>query len=217
MAGKKRVITLDYAGAIECFEKALEVNPRSGAAHFELACLYEDKETDPAAAIYHYQSYLKLHPEAGNAAVVKQRITACKQELARDVSLGPLTERQQKEFEQMAGETKKQLAEIQRLTEELDKWKAYAARLAGSTNPVPGSARQVAALTGSTPLVHSGPTASRTETPATATKTHIVKAGENATVIAKKYGLKVDVLLAANPRVDSRRLKVGQSLVIPSP
>ncbi len=217
MAGKKRVITLDYAGAVECFDKALEVNPRSGAAHFELACLYEDKEVDPAAAIYHYQSYLKLRPDAGNAAVVKQRIEACKQELARNVSLGPLTERQQKEFEKMAEENKQQSAEIQRLNEELDKWKAYAARLAGATNPIVGGSRTITPGSGGASLGHTGAVSPRAETPVAATKTHTVKAGENATVIAKKYGLKVEVLLAANPRVDSRRLKIGQTLVIPSP
>ncbi len=219
MAGKKRVITLDFAGAIDCFEKALEVNPHSGAAHFELACLYEDKEPDPAAAIYHYQSYLRLRPEAGNARVVKQRIDACKQELARDVSLGPLTDRQQKEFEKMAEEGKKQLAEIQRLTEELDKWKAYAAGLAGSNSAARLSPRPVVPVNGGSSQLRTGSLSRPTEPPtaATTTKTHIVKAGENATVIAKKYGLKVEVLLAANPRVDSRRLKIGQSLVIPSP
>src|SRR5436305_6652608 len=59
MAGKSRVSTLDFPGAVESFEKALEVNPRSAAAHFELACLFEEREGDPATAIYHYQRYLK--------------------------------------------------------------------------------------------------------------------------------------------------------------
>src|SRR6185369_16032272 len=62
MAGKSRVNTLDTEGAIECFEKALQVNPRSAAAHFELACLFDQNQrtADPAAAIYHYTAYLKL-------------------------------------------------------------------------------------------------------------------------------------------------------------
>src|SRR5271169_5437105 len=59
LAGKSRISSMDYKGAIEAFEKALEVNPQSAAAHFELAWLYELKESDPAAAIYHYDKYLK--------------------------------------------------------------------------------------------------------------------------------------------------------------
>jgi LysM repeat protein len=36
-------------------------------------------------------------------------------------------------------------------------------------------------------------------------------------VIARKYGVKVDALMAANPKLDPRRLQVGQALIIPPP
>src|SRR5260370_35398011 len=75
LAGKSRVSTLDYKGAAECFEKALDVNPHSASAHFELACLFDQKEMDPAAAIYHYEHFLNLRPKAGNADLARQRIT----------------------------------------------------------------------------------------------------------------------------------------------
>src|SRR6188474_2765693 len=57
LEGKSRVNALDYKGAIESFEKALDVNPRSASAHFELGWLLDEKEPDPAAAIYHYQHF----------------------------------------------------------------------------------------------------------------------------------------------------------------
>src|SRR5258706_119260 len=66
-AGRARVNAMDYTGAIEAFEKALEVNPHSGAAHFELGWLFADKDPNPAAAIYHYEQYLRLRPDAENA------------------------------------------------------------------------------------------------------------------------------------------------------
>jgi LysM repeat protein len=47
-------------------------------------------------------------------------------------------------------------------------------------------------------------------------RTHTVKAGETPTVIARKYGVKVDALMAANPRLEPRHLKVGQTLNIPA-
>ncbi len=71
---------MDYAGAIESFEKALEVNPRSGAAHFELGWLFKDKDPNPAAAIYHYEQYLKLRPKADNAETIRQHIFGLKQD-----------------------------------------------------------------------------------------------------------------------------------------
>src|SRR5438876_198878 len=118
LAGKSRVSTMDYSGAIECFEKALEVNPQSASAHFELACLFDQKESDPAEAIHHYNSYLKLRPRAENSDLVKQHILTCKQELARTVSLGPVTEKVQRELEQLTEENKRLTEENKRLHED---------------------------------------------------------------------------------------------------
>ena len=83
--GKAHVNSMDYEGAIDEFKKALKVNPESASAHYELGWLYEQKVPDPAAAIYHYQSYLQLRPAADNAELIKQRITSCKQDLAKTV------------------------------------------------------------------------------------------------------------------------------------
>ena len=41
---------------------------------------------------------------------------------------------------------------------------------------------------------------------------YTIKAGDNFSVIAKRYGLKVSSILAANPGVDSSRLKIGQKI-----
>src|SRR5258708_25051656 len=134
LAGKNRISTLDYKGAIDCFEKALQVNPQSASAHFELAWIYDQKEIDAGAAIYHYQHYLKLRPAAGNADLARQRITVCKQALAETVSLGPVTEKMQRQFELGAEENKRLNEEIKRLKEDLEKWSGYAARLQTFTN-----------------------------------------------------------------------------------
>ena len=54
---KRALTTMDYKGAIDEFEKAVEANPRNASAHLELGLLYERQDLDPypAAAIYHYQ------------------------------------------------------------------------------------------------------------------------------------------------------------------
>ncbi len=48
-----------------------------------------------------------------------------------------------------------------------------------------------------------------------APRTHTIGAGENFTVIARRYGITVGALQEANPGVDSRRIRPGQTLRIP--
>jgi len=46
---------------------------------------------------------------------------------------------------------------------------------------------------------------------------HVVKSRETLASIARAYGISIPALQSANPRVDARRLKVGQVLQIPAP
>ena len=214
LAGKGRELTMDFKGAIESFEKAVEVNPKSAPAHFELGWLYDEKEPDPAAAIYHYERYLKLLPNSAKEDMVKARVLACKQQLAQTVSLGPVTERQTRELEQLAEETK-------RLREECANWRAYALRLQALTNQ---SAATLPVTRATQPPVSAQPAPADsvipvrpTATPTATSRTHIVKAGESPILIARKYGVKLEALNASNPKLDPRRLQVGQALIIPPP
>jgi LysM repeat protein len=229
LRGKSRASEMDYKGAIESFEKALEINPQSASAHFELGCLFEQKEVaDPAAAIYHYDHYLKLRPNAGNGEIARQRIAACKQELARTVSLVPVTEKVQRELEQLTEENKRLTEQNKRLQEELEKWRAYASRLPASASaPVVTSAATPTPTRPSPPSgqpaavepvpANPGGTSRPTAAAPSLSRTHTVRPGETPMMIARKYGLKVEALLAANPGVDARRLRVGQTLNVPAP
>lgn len=217
LAGKSRVNTMDFKGAIESFQKAVEVNPKSASAHFELGWLYDEKEPDPAAAIYHYQRFLVLAPNSAKEDLVKTRIVACKQQLAQTISLGLVSERQQREIEQLVAENK-------RLHDENEKWRAYAARLQELTNHASAGQPATRLVQTPGPSTTSGippqisPSPGRTPiTPATTSRTHVVKAGETPILIARRYGVRVEALMAANPKMDARRLQVGQALVIPAP
>ncbi|MEI6779462.1 MAG: LysM peptidoglycan-binding domain-containing protein [Verrucomicrobiota bacterium] len=217
MAGKSHVNTMDFKGAVESFEKAIEVNPKSAPAHFELGWLYDQKESDSASAIYHYERYLKLLPNSGRDELIKTRILACKQQLAQTVSLGAWTEKQQHDLEQLVEENK-------HLHEEVEKLRANPVRQQNSTNQtaagsattpvVPPSVSRQPVVTG-VPLSNPPNPGRPAVTPAAIPRTHIVKAGENLNAIARKYGVKLDALLAANPRLNPRRLSVGQVLTIP--
>ncbi|GAB4213167.1 MAG: hypothetical protein OHK0012_08780 [Synechococcales cyanobacterium] len=45
--------------------------------------------------------------------------------------------------------------------------------------------------------------------------THRIAPGETLAMVARRYGVSLDQVQRANPRVDSRRLRVGQPIVIP--
>jgi len=211
--GRSLVNAMDYQGAIKAFSKALEVNPHSAAAHFELGWLYADKASDPAAAIYHYQRYLELRPGAENAETVEQHIFRLKQDLAKAVLPMPTTPGMQREFEQLA-------AENRRLLSELESLRAAYASGAAVTSSVPSQqmdsrARQtpetIAALAGTM----SRPEAAKPSRP-TGARTHKVQPGETPFSIARKYSIKVETLLSANPGLIPQRMQIGQLLNVPA-
>lgn len=211
LAGKSRINSMDFAGAIESFKRALQANPNSAMAHFELGWLYDRKQGDPAAAIYHYENYLRLRPKAENAEIVRQIVLACKQELARTVSLGPVTERQQRELEKLVEDNKKLTEERKQLIEELQKLRValavqpQATEAAGSS-----SARQGSAVSGGPPVQEPAkPVQTRART------VHRVQSGETLSSIARRYGKRLDSITAANPGVNPKKLRVGQEVVVP--
>ena len=216
LEGKSRVSSMDYKAAIESFEEALEVNPHSASAHFELACLLADKEPDPAAAIYHYQSYLKLRPTADNSDIVKQRIYVLKQDLAKAVMPPSATPAMQREFEKLADENRQ-------LRDQLEKWKAAYAARTSAPPPVPApppmnpNPTPLTGATTSTPTSRPVPAPAPAPAPASAARTYKVQPGDTPASIARKYSVKLDALLAANPGLEPRRMKVGQVLNIPTP
>lgn len=223
--GKSRVNAMDYAGAVEAFTESLEVNPRSAAAHFQLACLFDTKESDPAAAIYHYQEFLRLNPNAENAGVIRQRIDSCKVQLASNVVSLPSTPATQKQLEDLVEKNHK-------LQDEVDKWRAYytaqqnapklttdaaagnsAAASAGSPIPddisTPGPATAVGNATPAARIL-------TTPKPPVKPRTHTVVAGETMASIARKSGVSLTALRTANPNVSPNKMRVGQVLNLPS-
>jgi tetratricopeptide (TPR) repeat protein len=231
--GKSRVNAMDYDGAIRAFEESLETNPHSAQAHYQLAVLYENQEADPAAAIFHYQQYLKYDPKANNADVIQQHIASCKQQLATDVLQLPSAPAAQQQLEKLTEENR-------RLHEQLAQWKTWfdrqpaAARTnslalestpapqtnysapALPTNPPPDVARTqpgaATAASANSGLRATGPTPpARVPQP----RTHSVVRGETLATIARKQGVSLPALEAANPSVNPKKLRAGQVLILP--
>ena len=123
--GNSRCNEMDWPGAIEAFQESLEVNPHSAQAHYRLAVLYDTESPDPAAAIYHYEQYLKLEPDAKNRDLIDQRIHSCKMQLASDVCSLPDAPAVQKQMDSMVETNRELQAELDKLNGELRDWSAY--------------------------------------------------------------------------------------------
>lgn len=234
---------LDHRGAAEAFERALEANPRSASAHFELGLLFEQHLNDPAAAIYHFEHFLKLRPTSDRAEIVRQRVGNCKMELAKLFLIAPNAPSVQKELDKLKAEVEKLGLENNQLRRQFEVAVAQAtargvvltslpptlsaasppAPKANSganvveTAPKPSAPKPVdnaSKPAKTSPLPASPPSAT---SPTAASRTHTVKSGDIPATIAKQYGVKLEALMAANPNLDPKRMKVGQTVTIPAP
>jgi LysM repeat protein len=228
--GKRALTTMDYKGAIDEFEKAVEANPRNGSANLELGLLYErqDLEPDPAAAIYHYQQYLKLRPNSDKAEAVQGRIMNCKQDLAKAVLPLPSSPGVQHDLEQLIFTNKQ-------LRVEVEQWRAWYAgqqtnRQAQAVviQPAQTNTQTVqivethmpqTARSNSVPNVHvDNPHISQFGTPRTYNNvrtTYVVQSRDTLASISRKFNVKLTSLVAANPGIEPKSLHPGQTVNIP--
>ena len=222
--GKRALNSMDYTGAIDEFEKAVEANPRNASAHFELGWLYEEKEPDPAAAIYHYQQFIKLRPTADTAEAVRQRIMNCKQDLAKAVLPLPSSPGVQHDLEQLVQENKQ-------LHAELDQWRAYYKAQTNRQAQAPAPPQippvtQAPATTQTVETVQTHPAVSNPPPNAwnvshpsprsSPTRSiYVVQPGDTLAAISRKFNVKLDSLAAANPGLNAKKLHVGQTVNVP--
>jgi len=215
--GRSLVNSEDYKGATEEFELALQANPHSAAAHFELGWLYE-KAGDYAAAIYHYERHIKLQPNSPHAAEIQERIRGCKQELAKNEFPLPESQNLQRQVDKLNGENSKLSTENSMLRQQIDSLRAQlAAKPAVVQPPAPKPMLPPEPL--ATPLSTPAPVTTQSTRSSVSSsarpKTYVVKEHDTIKGIATRFGLKSSAILAANPHVDPRKLHVGQTLDLP--
>ena len=217
--GRARVSSLDYTGAIEEFEKALETNPRSASAHLELALLYEEQMKDFAAAIYHYEQHLKLRPTSEYTDRAKERIKSCKMDLVKSEVLGPVNQSMQRDLERLTTENMLLKQRIEELEARLNGRIPVANKVSSAPDNEASAPQRITipeTPVKTTTAVTQQPPPVKTETPAAKpARTYKVKAGDKLTTIARANGVELTKLLQANPGVDPTRLKIGQTLKIP--
>ena len=219
IAGENLVEQRDYKGAIEEFEKSLEVNPRSASAHFDLAWLYEQQMQDPAAAIYHYDRYLKFSSNPDKGELARQHVNLCKLELAKTVAAtGTLASPAQREIDRLEVQSRDLQAQIVTLKDQLSQAKSNAATIVSqkklAANPPSRTIEETSHRESQRVPAQPSTTTSPTRTSA---KTYTIKPGETVAAVARRYGVSISALEAANPNVRPSHLLVGQMLNIPAP
>lgn len=252
LLGRRLVTERDFKGAVDAFEKALELNPRSVMAHYEVGLLYETKLNEPAIALFHYKQVIRLRPTGHPAEIVMARMKGCEQEIAKNVALVQVDPAVMAELERLKEENR-------RLQRDLETMRALASTAVPivytnppsllpprSTNQVGGlddlrpgpsassmqrdrlltnsplssvrrSTNQPVLIPPSNPRSHSS-TSSSSPTGPTRSKPnriHYVRDRETFSAIARKYGVGLAALRAANPTISPERLRPGQAIQIP--
>jgi tetratricopeptide (TPR) repeat protein len=221
--GQSRINAMDYQGAVEAFEQSLEVNPHSAAAHYQLGMLYENQQSDPASAIYHYQQYLKFDPSAENADIIRQHITSCKQQLAAAVLPLPSTPVAQQQLEKLVDQNRQLQAQVDSLQAALKQWSdwyaKYTNQMAAQTVPVVPQNNFVQQTVNPVQTQQSLSVQQTVNTHGGNSSTHghtyVVAHGETAMAICRKFGIRLTELESANPTMNPARLRAGEILNIP--
>lgn len=218
LAARKRIQEHDPQGAIEYFEKALDVNPRSASAHLELGMLFEKQEpADYAAALYHYKRALDIRPDLPSGDLIKARMEDCKRELAKSVVQLPTMEVMQRKIDALTLENQQLKLQLQTQPPAAARPPSVANTQLQPTPSNPPTRPAVPAVPQSrpdpVPTVRSSGTLPASPRPAS--RVHTVAGGETLGSIAKRYNVRLPALQAANPTVNERKLRPGQTLVIP--
>lgn len=190
----------DKDGAILSLNKALERKPDLAQAHLELALLYDDYKKDYVGAIYHYQRYLEIRPDAQKRRLIEDLIRKAKMSFAASVSEQfPETGKKMQALEE---ENRRLKANLREVRENLAK------RVASE------GAREAPPRDKSSAAVQSVPPVAPTST------VYCVQEGDTLSLIAgkvynnpRKWKVILDANSAQLPSPD--RLKSGQNLTIP--
>jgi len=179
------------------FRRFLQKNPDSPGGHLALAGLYDEVLENPAAALYHYDEYLRLVPEnAPDRETVEGYRRLVRAKLLRKLSGEPLPALP-------AAALAEENRDLRKLNERL---KTY----------IIDQNRRIAELL---KRPESAPTSAPVETTSNSGgRTYTVQAGDTPGKIARKFygsASKYPKIMDANQLSGATNLHVGQTLVIP--
>lgn len=209
LSGQKFMEQGDYDAAIHEFKMALEQEPKMARPHLDLAIIFQQHKINYIHAIYHYDRYLELRPNAQKAQFIEEQKLKVAQALANTlVNNSP--------------EVKKVVQERNTLIQQNEDLKRQLASALknGSTSTAQPKKKEPSSVTQTVPKTAT-PASQANTAPAQKHKIYHVVSGDTLTKIATEFygdSGKWDLIYEANR--DMMRspgdLKVGQTLVIPS-
>jgi LysM repeat protein len=146
----------------------------------------------------------------------------CKRELAKSVIQPISMDRLQREVDWLRATNQalqQQLRDLRSTTANRGPASANGSSSAGKTaaRTAPAPSPTQAELSPGPALVAQANSSSRGPAPNPAARVHKVAAGETPMMIARHYNVKLSALQSANPSMDPKRLRPGQTLNIPAP
>jgi len=226
--GRELVNSQNFTGAMEEFTKALEANPHSAAAHFELAWLCEEKTHEYDEAIYHYKQHLKLRPRSEYAQRANEHVLVCRRQLAATEYAPSATV---KELDRLKSENallrqniesiKVQLATAVAQQHAVPRVETPTSTTPPASNAIPARAPgQTLSATSQPPIQAARAGAPAAVPPAGAlppgAKTYVIKSGDTPAMIAKRNHVTLSAFLEANPTIkDPKRIHPGQTVILP--
>ena len=193
--GRQKQAAQDFRGAVAAYEKALDGTPRTADAHFRLGLLYDQKLNDPLSAAHHFRRYVEVAPSGPHAKEAAANTARIERVLATSLNEGTLIGH----------------AEALRLKQENADLRAQVATLKTSL-----------AAAGASTAANAGKAADRDARGrlAPGPRTYQVQPGDTLASIARKFYRSKerakDIQDAnQNSISDPRKLKTGQTLIIP--
>ena len=230
----------DAGAAADEYEAALVADPKLADAHYELGVLYAEKLSEPIAALYHLDRFLKLAPQSPNATSARDLFNTESEAFAASLpgtSTSSALARLQLEnngLKKQAIDASHTIAQLQTQLANMQQQVADANARAASAAPTPGAPAPATvggggAVTGTpAPVIAPAPIVPATPAPGTAAtpdaggaRSYTVKSGDSLWKIAHKMYPKdttngEEKIKDANKDAFANKfLKVGQVLVIP--
>jgi len=229
----------DASAAADEYEAALVADPKLADAHYELGVLYAEKLSEPIAALYHLDRYLKLAPNSANAPAARDLVTTESEAFAASLpgtSTSSALARLQLEnagLKKQAADASHTIAQLQTQLANMQQQVADANARAGATTPTPAPGAPTPAVTTTAPApvippsTGTVPTVAPTGTNTVATpdaggaRSYTVKSGDSLWKIAHKMyphdtsNGEEKIKDANKDAFANKFLKVGQVLVIP--
>ncbi|MCC5844003.1 MAG: tetratricopeptide repeat protein [Verrucomicrobia bacterium] len=215
----------DLEGAMAIYRRLLRREPEFATAHLQLGMAYQTLR-DPVAAAYHFRQYLDQRPEGPKAEIVEQMLQS---ELIRLVDQHPaIRAMQPPDIVELQDEIARLREQLQHAQMRLSRSEIEAEQ--ARRNGVP---ERAAPRRDSTPAPEPADTAARERTapvsaettrpqqePATASRTYVVRPGDNLSLISQRmYNTPNrwrEIMDANREKLPNERsLRPGQTLVIP--